>query len=214
MYAGTYRAGCSYNAHHMLSLIGDPDCDPSMFERAFDDPKSVDWDKIYEGYDTAMDWPTVAFWETLSEKYPDAKIILTVRDAESWYGSATKTIFSRIMQEEYTIEGYPPHYIRCANMARKIAMDGTFGGPKNMRDKDAICKIFNEHVEYVKNKVPADRLLVLELGAGWEPLCAFLGKPVPDMPYPTSNSAEEFTQTMAERNFEKMAKASAAPAKA
>lgn len=166
----------------MLSLIGDPDCDPSMFERAFDDPKSVDWDKIYEGYDTAMDWPTVAFWETLSEKYPDAKIILTVRDAESWYGSATKTIFSRIMQEEYTIEGYPPHYIRCANMARKIAMDGTFGGPKNMRDKDAICKIFNEHVEYVKNKVPADRLLVLELGAGWEPLCAFLGKPVPDIP--------------------------------
>lgn len=83
-----------------------------------------------------------------------------------------------------------------------------------MRDKDAICKIFNEHVEYVKNKVPADRLLVLELGAGWEPLCAFLGKPVPDMPYPTPNSAEEFTQTMAERNFEKMAKASAAPAKA
>ena len=55
-------------------------------------------------------------------------------------------------------------------------------------------QLFIDHIEEVKRTVPPERLLVMELGEGWERLCKFLDKKVPDQPYPKANSTQEFIQ--------------------
>lgn len=53
----------------------------------------VDWEEIFHGYQATVDWPGAAFYEELMEKYPDAKVILTVRAPERWYASILNTIY-------------------------------------------------------------------------------------------------------------------------
>ena len=58
-----------------------------MFTEAYDHPETqdeVDWGYLYDGFDAALDWPTCSFVVPLMKKYPDAKLILTVRDPDSW----------------------------------------------------------------------------------------------------------------------------------
>ena len=57
-------------------------------------------------------------------------------------------------------------------------------------------RVFNEHNEEVKRHVPADKLLVFTSKDGWEPLCAFLGVPVPDKPFPHVNDSDEFKRRL------------------
>lgn len=176
----------------MISMFMDPNQNPENFLNAHRNPDApVDWDKVYEGYDAAIDWPTTAFWERLMKYYPDAKIILTVRDAEGWYKSAMNTIFNPDNFKQLGPDT-PEQRRKVVEMAREVVVEGYFGGVEALKDKEAMCKKFNEHIEYVKSVVPADRLLVLGLGEGWEPLCKFLGKEIPNEPYPKTNSTEEF----------------------
>jgi hypothetical protein len=64
--------------------------------------------------------------------------------------------------------------------------------PAKKYDKKFLCELFNNRIEEVKRIIPAHRLLVLEIGSGWEPLCQFLGKEVPDEPYPRTNDRDAF----------------------
>lgn len=73
-----------------------------------------------------------------------------------------------------------------------VVCNGYFNGVESIKDKDYMVKKFNENTEEVKRKVPADRLLVFEVGEGWDRLCEFLGKPIPDVPYPNTNSTKNF----------------------
>lgn len=85
------------------------------------------------------------------------------------------------------------HRRKTFDMAREIICGAHFGDSwENMHDKEFMVKTFNEHVEYVKRTVPQDRLLVVGLGDGWEPFCKFLGKEIPNVPYPNFNSTKEF----------------------
>ena len=59
-------------------------------------------------------------------------------------------------------------------------------------DKDFAIKKFEEWNAEVIATVPAEQLLVFEASQGWEPLCNFLGKPVPDTPFPVTNKRELF----------------------
>ncbi|KAI8066493.1 P-loop containing nucleoside triphosphate hydrolase protein [Gongronella butleri] len=188
----------SYKTHHMVELLGDPTQDPSVWSHAYDRPNSpdTDWERVYGNYTAAVDFPTCTFYKELSEVYPDTKIILTVRSAESWYKSMSNTIFKNIkarkaaMKKGAVFEGHAGEVMK---MMGKTAMGGTFfGDPAKLDDAEAVMKIFNDHIEEVKRTIPAERLLVLELGSGWEPLCNFLGKPIPDEEYPRSNSSDEF----------------------
>ena len=52
--------------------------------------------------------------------------------------------------------------------------------------------MFREHIATVRAEIAAERLLVFDVREGWAPLCAFLGVPIPDMPYPKTNSSKEF----------------------
>nr|XP_039273574.1 uncharacterized protein LOC120347597 [Styela clava] len=48
-------------------------------------------------------------------------------------------------------------------------------------------KRYRDHNTSVLQRAPKDRLLKMNLSDGWEPLCKFLGKPIPNVPFPHKN---------------------------
>lgn len=168
----------------------DATLNPDDFTNAALNNNEADWDKLYEGFDAAVDWPTVNFYKELFNRYPDAKVILTVRSAESWYESVKNTIY-RIVVEGPEIP--PEHRLYSfGKMCRTVTFGGVIYDPEKFEDKEGIMKLFNDHNAEVKKVIPANQLYVMELGSGWDGLCQFLGKEVPREPYPKSNSTAEF----------------------
>lgn len=147
--------------------------------RAVMDGGDRDWDAIFEGYRSCVDWPSAYFWEELVTHFPEAKVLLTWRSAESWWNSMAKTIIARTLAAAKEEPGVGTKIVK-----------GTFG--ENYADRDHAIRIYEANVARVKATVPAERLLVYEVGSGWEPLCAHLGVAVPGVPFPRRNSAAEF----------------------
>jgi hypothetical protein len=160
-----------------------------------------DWDEVFAGHHSALDWPAAAYWRELAEHYPDAKVVLSVRDPERWYDSVSETIFASALAERRPL---PPHrrvirwlvarrapdFALYPRMARATVMDRVFDG--RIDDRAHAVKVFERHIEEVRAAVPAGRLLVFDVRDGWEPLCAFLGVPVPDEPFPQVNERAAF----------------------
>ena len=174
--------------HHMEAVLDDmPRHVPLWNAAAAGNP---DWEAIYDGFNAAVDWPTAAFWRELTDVYPDAKYILSSRSVESWYKSISQTILAVLTAPEK----WPEEQREWLEMCVKVISGGSFGGKT---DKDSVIAAFNAHEAAVKAAVPAENLLVHRATDGWEPLCRFVGKPVPDGPYPRSNSREEFFALLA-----------------
>lgn len=163
--------------HHMKVALSDPD--QESLWRAAAQGARPDWDQAYEGYNSGVDWPTVYYWRELTTHYPDAKILLTLRSAESWYESISKTILQVIN-----------NLTDPQSIGLKMISEGVFDN--RLHDRDYAIDIFEKHNAQVRETIPAERLLVFNIGDGWEPLCKFLEKPIPDTPYPKSNTGEEF----------------------
>lgn len=170
--------------YHMVEVFEHPE--HTAVWQAAGEGQPVDWKSLFSGYQSAVDWPACAFYADLMEVYPEAKVILTVRDPERWHASVMNTIGPSNNQEtddQVTLAQ--------RKMGRTVIWDGTFDGRVN--DKDHAISVFNRHIEEVKRRVPAERLLVFEASQGWEPLCHFLGVPVPvDTPYPRLNDTASF----------------------
>ncbi|KAI8393798.1 P-loop containing nucleoside triphosphate hydrolase protein [Radiomyces spectabilis] len=181
-----------YNTMHMTSFIADPTLDPTIFKDAYmDKDKPVDWDQAYKGFTAAVDWPTCLFYKELMAKYPNAKFILTMRDADSWYKSIKNTIHPRV-RDVLAGGDHPEHLVRMVDMVATVELDGAHRDPALFANEDEMKRRFMKHNEEVQRTIPAERLLILQLGEGWDRLCRFLNKPVPKVPYPSSNSTEKF----------------------
>jgi len=170
--------------YHMFEVFQKPEGIPLWHKAAFG--QDIDWDELLGGYQSGVDWPVSHFWQPLSERYPDAKVLLTVRPADQWYTSMTNTSFSHLSGNE------PEDEIRTQwkEMVDKIVLEDTFD---NRPDDRAHCEaVFDRHTALVKDTIPADRLIVYEVGSGWEPLCEGLGVPVPEGPFPKTNTTAEF----------------------
>jgi len=163
--------------HHMLEVMASEE--QRKLWRALVQGAPPDWSQLFAGYSSCVDWPSAHYWPQLIEAYPQAKVILTYRTPESWWGSFEKTILLGIGQ---SVE---PASLGIALIAKQV-----FGGRPGER-ANAIA-VYEANIEAVKATVPPERLLVHNLGDGWEPLCAHLGVAVPDQPYPSRNNATEF----------------------
>ena len=134
-------------------------------------------------YRATVDWPSCNLWVELADIFPDAKIILTLRDADAWYDSIMNTIYlsssMRAKSDDATERA-------SGEWAMEIIWDRVFDG--KMDDRAHVTNVFNEHNNKVIRQVPKDRLLVFEAKSGWDPLCEFLGQPVPEVDYPRVNS--------------------------
>lgn len=129
------------------------------------------------------------------KKYPSAKVLLTVRDADSWYKSIRNTLHLISIRREDMTPDHPLYSFSV--MCKTVIFDGVLSDPEKFKDEEAIKKLYLDHIEDVKKTVPADRLYIMELGSGWEGLCKFLGKEVPKEPYPRSNSTNNFQKRVA-----------------
>lgn len=173
--------------HHMTEVFANPHQAPQWYAAARGE--AVDWDALLKGYKALVDWPGCHFWRELTAHFPDAKVILSTRDHERWYESMTNTIF-RAVGSELPPEGPAREVLQ---MASYVVRDRTFGG--NL-DKAHVLDVLARHEAEVKRAIPARRLLVFNVSEGWDPLCRFLGVPVPETPFPRTNSTEEFQAHM------------------
>jgi hypothetical protein len=184
--------------YHMTEVFANPE--HARFWRAAWRGEPVDWDGILKGYEAAVDWPACTFYAELMERYPDAKVLLSVRDPERWYESTRSTIYelgristgsplSRLSFAFFFLLVFGTFKTGQGPMTEEIVWRGTFDG--KFEDKRHAIEVFNRHNEEVRRRVPQDRLLVYEVKEGWEPLCEFLGVEEPDTPFPRLNDAAE-----------------------
>lgn len=173
--------------HHMEEVIKDPPRHVPLWIAAAEG--KPDWEAAYSGYASAVDWPTASFWKELAGMYPKAKVVLTVRSPESWADSFSETINTLMAGADQA----PPHMQPFMRMGKGVLGKAGFIG---LSDRADLIRAFNTHVERVKSGVPADRLLIYEVKDGWEPLCNFLGKPVPSDPFPRTNSRADFWERL------------------
>jgi len=148
-----------------------------------------DWNSVFAGFESTTDYPACTYWRELSAFYPSAKVILTVRDANSWFDSVSETIFSPKMQA--SLAGSPVEA-----MMQGVIFDAFAG---RVHDRAFMIDWFTRRNQAVIDSLPADRLLVFSPKEGWAPLCAFLGVPVPKAPFPRVNSRDELNQAVNER---------------
>lgn len=146
---------------------------------------NADWSRIYDGYNSAVDWPTACFYRALADEYPDAKFILTVRDPDRWVDSFSATIYKLLAGKDEA-----PQEMR-AWLDMVIGVTAKTGIPLGL-DRDELRHAFNSHNQAVADAIAADRLLVFEVKDGWDPLCEFIGVPAPDNDFPRTNQREEF----------------------
>jgi hypothetical protein len=166
--------------HHMLEIIGDPSQVPGWTDAI--DGRDVDWQQLLDGYVALVDWPGAAFWRELSDSNPEALVLLSTRDPEAWYRSASNTIFN-------VFAGHAPPGMEAwfASVGRLFAsrFSDDFGNPA------AMLAAFERHNDAVRAGVPAGRLLEWTPAEGWEPICERLGLPVPGEPFPRTNTTNE-----------------------
>lgn len=171
--------------HHMLEVFGDIERQAPLWNRAaLGDLGALD--EIYAPYRSTVDWPGAYFYATLAERYPQAKVILSLRDPQRWYESMSETILKSMAQMGLSESVPEDHPFRFGGL---IIPQNTFNFDFS---RENVIAVFNRHNAEVQSRIPTERLLVFEAAQGWEPLCAFLGVPAPDEPFPRVNSREEF----------------------
>jgi len=166
--------------HHMVEVFPRPESIPLWIEASKGRP---DWDAIFAEFGSSVDYPSCKFWRELMAHYPKAKLIHTVRDPQAWFESTQATIFS----PESPAAGAEGPFAEFFSI-----VSSSYQG--RIHDRDFMVDYFRRHTEDVLTAVPRDRLLVYEAAQGWEPLCAFLGLPVPDAPFPRANTTDEFRE--------------------
>jgi hypothetical protein len=163
--------------YHMLEVFSHPEHIAAWHAAARG--QMPDWHTLFHGYHAAVDWPAASFWPELAAAFPDAVVLLSVRDAESWWQSAHDTIFPTSQRTEGEW---------------RAMLDALFAArfTTALDDRAQCIAAFERHNAAVRKAVPRSRLVEWRAADGWAPLCAALGVPVPSEPFPRVNTTEEF----------------------
>jgi hypothetical protein len=195
--------------YHMFEVLTHPEHVDRWLPITSDMP--MDWDRVFDGYQSSQDWPASYFWREQAAAYPDAKVILSVRDPHRWYTSF-QALLSNVPPESPPEEA--PEAVRhvIETMARMRPIvdkvgTSTFGDDwglgAELLDEQHALEVYRRHVTTVQESLPPERLLVFDVRQGWGPLCDFLGvEPPADEPFPHLNDSaalrDMFDQLMTE----------------
>lgn len=168
--------------HHMSEVIGNTAQTGLWSDVAAGKP---DYDAIFDDYQSAVDFPTSAYWQDILAAYPGAKVVLCQRDPADWYESFSQTILPLILDKSNWPEAATPWF----KMIEKVVIGKALRGKT---DKDGILKAYRDNETAVRALAETGRALVFQPGDGWQPLCTFLGAEVPAEAYPKSNERKEF----------------------
>lgn len=174
--------------HHMSAVIDSPEHLAAWQTLAA--TNQTDWDTLLNGYCAQVDWPGAAYWRQLADHFPTAKVILSVRDPDAWFESIQNTILPFI--ETMKAQDENAHLRDLAQWSDELIVRGIFDGKLN--DRAHAVRVYKEHIAAVTHAIAPERLLVYEVGSGWDPLCKFLRCPLPDVAYPNTNSSAEFQE--------------------
>jgi hypothetical protein len=182
--------------YHMSEIMDHPEKSGDWLKARL--KKQIDWDDVFDGYQATADWPSCAFYKELHEYYPEAKVILTVRDPDEWYRSTYETIYAMTKARNKIFAYLFPTARNMKRMITEIIWDGIFYG--KFEDEAFAKKVFKDHIEEVKITVPEKQLLIYEIAQGWEPLCNFLSVPVPQgEPFPVINDSKSMNILLLKR---------------
>lgn len=163
----------------------------------------VDWDEIFSGYAASVDWPGAYFYEELMEKYPNAKVLLSVRDSDAWACSIKATMWDlfygdTLMHDLSNARGkVEPHWQTYIELMKGMWQSAVqLSSAEVDLEARTLALAMERYNEQVIATVPADRLLVWSAVDGWDPLCAFLGVPVPETPFPHVNDSAGFADML------------------
>jgi hypothetical protein len=171
--------------YHMIEVAGREEHARAWAAAGRGEP--TDWHALLAGYEAAVDWPAAAFWRELLAVNPMARVVLTVREGAAWYASFRDTIVERSRGLEPPQES-PLRTIY--DLTRELILEGVFAG--RAADETHARGVYDAHNRAVSDYVAPERLLVFDLASGWDPLCAFLGRPVPAEPFPHVNTRAKF----------------------
>jgi hypothetical protein len=166
--------------HHMFELFKDPS-QIAVWTDAIEG-RPVEWSTMPIGYDTLVDWSGASFWPELTEANPDALVLLSLREPEDWYRSASNTIFQ-------VFDNAPPEMQPWFKTVRALLAERFCS---DLDDPTAMMDAFVRHNDAVRRTIPAERLLEWTPSDGWEPICDRLGMDVPDEAFPKSNDTNQW----------------------
>lgn len=172
--------------HHMDEVLENP---PQVaLWQAIASGQDVDLAEVFAGYRAQVDWPGAYVWRESAARFPQAKVLHSVRPEESWWKSYSGTIGKLLTL--YKTLPLPPHIAAMMAACDDALVRPTLGG--KLLDREACLAAYRSRQAEVEAAIPAERLLVFDVAQGWGPLCAFLDVPVPDRPFPHRNQKDDF----------------------
>jgi Sulfotransferase domain len=184
-----------YHCYHMKEVPREPGHLDAWYQFV-SGQAPMDWHALFRTFEATVDTPACWYYQDLMETFPEAKVILTVREPERWYES-----FVRLRT---TVNRFHPVSRLIPKMAKMYRLidalqDKVFGGSL---ERPNCIRVFNEHNDAVQRIVPKDRLLVFRVADGWEPLCQFLGCAVPEgTPFPHLNEGDQTLKDVVRQLF-------------
>ncbi len=169
-----------------------------MWRRAVDG-KPVHWPTLYRGFQSTVDSPGCFFWRKLARAFPEAKVILTVRDPHSWLLSSQRgAAVGEAQVDRNRLD--PVMSATIGRMDAAIAREwgSSLDTPPGMTRDQFLREQLLRHTEIVKSEIAPERLLVFQVSEGWGPLCRFLGVDEPGVDFPHENDLGDFTRRVAE----------------
>jgi hypothetical protein len=176
--------------HHMYEILQHPEQVSYWQDLARNE--APNWDDVFAGYRSQVDWPGAHFWRELADAFPKAKVIHTVRPEERWWASFSVSI-ARLMRV-YQEMPIPVHAREILDAWDEFAGKQVFAG--RLDDRETALAAYRKHNEDVQATIPPERLLVFDVAEGWKPLCRFLAVPVPDEPFPHKNLRADFWEAL------------------
>ncbi len=176
--------------HHMHEIVAHPE--QVAHWQTIAAGKPVNWDDVFAGYKSQVDWPGAHVWRELATAYPDAEVVHTQRPAETWWASYSKTIGK--LMAAYRQIPLPPHITAILDAWKTMVGDTVFSG--KFTDRDTCIAAYNRNNQQVRDTIPANRLLVFDVAEGWEPLSKFLGVPAPSTAFPHHNLRADFWEVL------------------
>lgn len=150
--------------------------------------RSMDWVGLFARYEACLDAPTHYFFREIAEAFPDAAVVLTIRDPQRWFES-WRTL--QETSERVRVATQQDPRMRKWGELMQVLRGRAFG---DAVDQEAVIRVFEKRIEEVKATIAPERLLVFDVHQGWGPLCAFLGQPTPEIPFPHVNDRETLKQ--------------------
>ncbi len=152
--------------------------------------EAADWDAVFGECRSTVDWTAALYFRELADAYPDALVVLSLRDPDRWWPSVNSTVFEALRadrQDDPLARALEPtRQFTLRTLETRFTPD--------WNDEVEAKAAFERHNDAVRTAIPPDRLIEWRPADGWGPICAALGVPAPAEPFPHANTAAEFQE--------------------